>query len=114
MFGRQIAMSHAQHEALDYLIRLAEGRGHQVDGVLINNPPPRKGEGGLARFVLVIDNKPQTGSDEWDRLFSFHGGLLASGEGINVRQQELLDELLTNSAISDDLGELEGDLPLSA
>ena len=78
MFGNITATSAAQHQALDALIAEATAEGKTVDGLLVENPTP-----GHARFVLVLDDSPQTGS-EYDRVFNFEGEEVTRGEGAIV------------------------------
>lgn len=74
MFAPVAVMSAAQHEALDGLITDALDEGKTIDGLLVENPVPS-----VARFVLVLDDEPQTGS-EYDRVYDFDGAEIARGD----------------------------------
>lgn len=87
MYGTSV-QSKAQHDLVDEMISEAEGQGIVVDGFIFDNALTLYGEQGTLRAVLVIGDEVQTYST-WDRLFSFEGELLASGEGLRVREDEV-------------------------
>lgn len=77
MFGSTIvALSAAQHKAVDALVADATEAGNTVDGMLFSNNIEYGNDD--TRVVLVIEDSPATGS-EYDRTYSFEGEELARG-----------------------------------
>lgn len=88
MFTPLTAASFAQHEQLDAMIAEAQAEGLTVDGLLTDNP-----QGGIARFVLVFDDAPQTGGD-YDRTFEFDGTEIARGEkSLSLKVDQFVGQL---------------------
>lgn len=93
MFGNITATSAAQYQALSALIAEAVAEGNTVDGLLTDNPTR-----GVARFVLVIDDAPATGT-EYDRVYDFDGEEIArAGASVGFKIAQIAE------AVEDELG----------